>query len=311
VVDGIPILLPDEVERRRTGEQDWLRHPDVPGPLTFYNSPAEQDKFCRDRMDAIRDEVVSWFRQAPAEGPTLEIGSGKGPLQGIGEDHVALDYSLTALQRYIEPAHQRVCGTADALPFPDGTFGFVYSVTTLEHVRLVGRAFEEIDRVLRPGGLAYLAPAWHCMQDHCEGTLVRPYRDLTPRQKLMKLTFPLRSSILYKGAVTFPGRVLRRGVWHLAGGRPTRLRYNNLRPDYSHFWIADSDAVSRVDSHEGALFFHSRGYEVLRPGGAAIRQLLARHHAVVVRKPARPAGAAGSVTTGALTAQPGREAVSH
>lgn len=44
--------------------------------------------------------------------------------------------------------------TADALPFPDGSFDLVYSVAVLEHVPKPAETVAEIRRVLRPGGLA-------------------------------------------------------------------------------------------------------------------------------------------------------------
>jgi hypothetical protein len=63
------------------------------------------------------------------------------------------------------------------------------------------------------------------------------------------------------------------------------MRFTRLKPDYERFWMSDSDACSRLDVHEGCLFFHSRGYEVLSPGASTLRQVLARHAPVVVRKP--------------------------
>jgi SAM-dependent methyltransferase len=216
----------------------------------------------------------------------LEIGSGKGGLQGVGGDYVALDYSFTALASHIAPAHQRVCGTAERLPFRDASFRFVFSITALEHVPRAAEAFEEIDRVLKPGGIAYLWPAWHCVQYNCEGIPVRPYRDLTLRQKLVKLSLPARRHALVKGAASLPARLVRRTAWVLSGRPPTTLRFGKLKPDYETFWLSDSDAASRLDSHEGTLFFHSRGYEMLRPGQALSRQLFARHEPVIARKAA-------------------------
>jgi hypothetical protein len=144
----------------------------------------------------------------------------------------------------------------------------------------------EIDRVLAPGGVAYLLPAWHCVQYVCDGVRMRPYRDLTVGQKLAKLALPIRSKPIVKALGTLPSRAARRAMWRITGARPTTMRYRRLRAEYEHFWESDCDACSRIDSHEGVLFFKSRGYELLNPVGGAIRQLLTRHEAVVVRKPA-------------------------
>ena len=48
-------------------------------------------------------------------------------------------------------------GVAESLPFPDDSFDAVTSFDVLEHVEDPFRAFEEIARVLRPGGRAWLA----------------------------------------------------------------------------------------------------------------------------------------------------------
>lgn len=294
VVDGIPILLPDEADRKRVLGENWFEGKASESPLDFYNNTQDHGQYCRSELPAFRAELESWIGKVAGQGPILEIGSGKGALQGIAQDYVALDYSYTALKEYIRPEHQRVCGTAERLPFPDRSVALVYSVAALEHVPEADRAFAEIDRVLKPGGIAYLAPAWHCMQDNCEGIPVRPYADLSWRQRVRKLTLPLRSLPAFKAGVAVPLRMARRVRWALSGRRAEALQFTRLRPDYSRFWMSDSDAVARLDSHEGCLFFHSRGYELLRPGPAWWRQVFFRHGPVVARKGGRfPKGRLG------------------
>ena len=293
VVAGIPVLIADRGERRDAAESDWATGAARARPLDFYNRTDDHDGYCRSQLEEIRAEMTGYLAQASAAVaglPVLEIGSGKGALQGFGGEYTAYDYSLTALGRYVDPRHQRVCGSAERLPFADGAFRFVFTIATLEHVPGADRAFAEIERVLAPGGVAYLAPAWHCVQYNCEGIPVRPYGDLDLRQKLVKLTLPLRRNLLVKAAGTFPGRFARRLLWS-RDPRPTPLHFDRLRPDYQTFWMSDSDAASRIDSHEGCLFFASRGYDVLRPGPGAARQLLFRHGALVARKPGQAPGA--------------------
>jgi SAM-dependent methyltransferase len=284
VVEGVPVLLADPGERRDAAERSFSQGSARARPLDFYNRTDDHDGFCRSQLEDIRADMQRWLDASRASGPVLEIGSGKGALQGFGGDYTALDYALTALLRYLRPEHQRVCGSASRLPFRDGAFRFVFTIAALEHVPEAALAFGEIERVLAPGGVAYLAPAWHCVQYNCEGIPVRPYRDLDLSQKLVKATLPLRQNVALKALGTLPGRLARRARWSLRPG-PTSLRFERLRPDYETFWMSDSDAASRLDAHEACLFFHSRGYEVLAPGASAARQLLARHHPVVVRKP--------------------------
>ena len=290
VIDGIPVLLPDRAQRDRIAQTDWSK-PEITsdtgasGPIDFYNKATYEEIYARAEQSWERADIDRWLGAAPLKGPVLEIGSGRGGLQGVGDDYVALDYSFTALRKHIDPKYQRVCGTADRLPFFDDTFGFVFTVTALEHVPEAGRAFDEVHRVLKPGGVAYLSPAWHCVQWVCDGVRVRPYRELNLRQKWTKLTLPVRRHALAKALTTLPGRVVRRAAWGASGRSPTSFKFKKLRAEYEHFWESDCDACSRLDSHEACLFFQSRGYDVMQPGGGTVRQLLARHQPVVVRKP--------------------------
>ena len=238
----------------------------------------------RPNLDHYRYQIEKALGSDGARGAVLEIGSGQGQLQGIGNPYVALDYSHYSVSNFIEKDHVRACADAAKMPFADGTFSGLFSLTCLEHVPDARSAFAEIDRILAPGGIAFLLPAWHCVQYNCEGIPVRPYSDLTIRQKLIKISLPLLRSRPYKAMMTLPGRILRRGLWTIRK-RPTQLRFKTLTPDYVNRWCSDSDAIARIDSHEGCLFFHSRGYEIRNPGRAIANHLFAGHDALIVVKP--------------------------
>ena len=284
VVDGIPILLPDKQERDRVAQTNWGDTATTAQPLDFYNQTRDHDEYCRSELDVVRVEIDKWLPSRKSTGPTLEIGSGKGALQGAGDNYVALDYSFTALQTHIKSNFVRVCATAERMPFADNTFAFIFTVAALEHVPNADLAFNEIHRILKPGGIAFLCPAWHCAQYNCDGLPVRPYKDLSFTKKLAKFALPVLQKTAYKALMRIPGRIIRRGIWSLSK-KPTRFRFKKLKPDYQHFWLSDSDAASSLDSHEGCLFFQSRGYDVLNPGSSAKAQLACRHIGVVVRKP--------------------------
>jgi SAM-dependent methyltransferase/uncharacterized protein YbaR (Trm112 family) len=303
VVSGIPILLPDPQERERIVKTNWdaaggENGGDAGGAgdggaaasaLSFYNKTAHNVDHRRDQDErAVIERALAQVAPAAAGAAVLEIGTGAGRFQGTGGDdrYVALDYGFTALRDYLDPRYQRVCGTAEALPFPDASFGFVFTLDALEHVPRADLAFAEIDRVLGPGGVALVAPAWHCRQYVCDGVLVLPYHELSFAKKLTKATLPIRESAPMRAATMIPPRVLRRFAWIAGGRKPTRLKYRRLRANYERPLCSDSDACSSIDSHEGSLFFASRGYDVLSPGPAASQQILGRHVRLTVRKPA-------------------------
>lgn len=290
VVDEIPVLLPDAQERVSVAGLEGSEHEVDAGQAgtaaAFYNQTRDHDQYCRSSLDETRGWIESWIEKLglPGSGTVLEIGSGKGALQGIGERYMALDYSFSALRTYVRPEHDRVCGTASQLPLPDASVSMVFTVAALEHVPEAGDSIREIERVLMPGGWAFLLPAWHCTQANCEGLPVRPYGDLSVSQKLRKVVLPVTTKPLVKAAMTLPGRAARRTFWALRGRPAQDFAFRRLRPTYDTFYMSDSDAASRLDSHEACLFFSARGYDVLsHPTGKA--QLLARHESVVVRKP--------------------------
>jgi SAM-dependent methyltransferase len=192
---------------------------------------------------------------------------------------VALDLSLSALRRNLV-GHAGLCATADLIPLASASCRFVFSVQTLEHIPSTDRAFEEIDRVLAPRGVAYLAPAWHCRPWVADGIPVRPYRDLRWKQRVVKMSIPIRESIIVRSATSIPWRVWRRLTQTGIGP----LRFKRLRSNYEHFWMSDSDACASIDSHEAILFFERRGYELLNPRGGVVSRLLFRAGPIIVRK---------------------------
>jgi len=283
VVGGIPVLLSDTDLVRQLVETDWGTSAVGGDTVNFYNRLQDQDSYCRDELNETREDISRYLETLAVNGPVLDVGSGKGPLQGVANDYHALDLSLTALDRNIDPSHVRVCASAEELPFPDDYFRCICSVAALEHVPRADLAFEEIDRTLKPGGLLYLLPAWHCEQYNCEGIPVRPYRDLSWRQRLTKLLLPLYRSPLFKACHAVPWRIYRR-IGAAINRTPRKLAFGKLNPDYEQFWLSDSDAASRIDIHESCLFFQSRGYRILSPGDSSLKQILARHVPLVAIK---------------------------
>jgi SAM-dependent methyltransferase len=95
-------------------------------------------------------------------GPTLEIGPGTGDLLSVLAEHGLEPHGLERSPRMIARARRKlrarggpvpplVRGSAEAIPFADGTFGAV--VTTFPSAWVFRPAtWAEVARVLRPGG---------------------------------------------------------------------------------------------------------------------------------------------------------------
>jgi SAM-dependent methyltransferase len=175
VIGSIPILLEDDAVRAQLASESLLDA----GRVAFY----QNDEEYLPSSDVLSQPLLpSALASATGIGPVLEVGSGRGAFRSIAPDYVALDLSLSALRRNLT-GHPALCATADLIPLESASCRFVFSVQTLEHIPTTDRAFEEIDRVLAAGGVAYLAPAWHCRSWVRDGIPVRPYRDLTWKQR--------------------------------------------------------------------------------------------------------------------------------
>jgi SAM-dependent methyltransferase len=90
--------------------------------------------------------------------PTLDLGCGFGEFGGVFFEepaHVGLDVNRADLRIVPERGPYRHLVQADGrrLPFRDGAFASVLSVSVLEHIDGVQQAIAEVWRVLQPGGV--------------------------------------------------------------------------------------------------------------------------------------------------------------
>jgi SAM-dependent methyltransferase len=104
----------------------------------------------------------------------LDLGAGYGAVTGelvrrARGPVVALDCATAALREGVAAfaGAQRTGGDALRLPFADAIFDLVFTQLTLLWVQPVARALDEIQRVLRPGGvLVALEPDYGGMIEH-------------------------------------------------------------------------------------------------------------------------------------------------
>jgi SAM-dependent methyltransferase len=217
-------------------------------------------------------------RYALASRQCVEIGCGRGLFQDLVDDYTGVDYSDSA-RKFL---HKKfVCASATSLPLPDNSFDAAWSFAVLEHIPEPEPALAEMRRVLRPGGLLLLSPAWQCRPWAADGYPVRPYSDFGLFGKLIKASIPIRNSVAYRSCFIFPRRVARLAVC-AATRRPMKFRFRRLKANYEKFWMSDSDACSAMDPYEAILWFRSRGDTCLDPP-TGLRQFFFRTGPLVLR----------------------------
>jgi SAM-dependent methyltransferase len=124
----------------------------------FEAHPGRYDSWFQRHRAAYQSELLAVRALLPRGGRGVEIGVGTGRFATPLGICWGLDPS-PAMQRYAARRGVNVTsGTAESLPFEEGSFDTVLSVTTICFVDDVQRMLAEARRVLRPGGR--LVPAF-------------------------------------------------------------------------------------------------------------------------------------------------------
>ena len=91
----------------------------------------------------------------------LDVGGGPGffrtAFEGAGATYYALDADVGELSGMGDIASGTVIGSGMQLPFADDSLDVVYSSNVLEHVSDPWRMADEMLRVTRPGGVAFIS----------------------------------------------------------------------------------------------------------------------------------------------------------
>jgi SAM-dependent methyltransferase len=242
----------------------------------FYDAD-DPARWGRPEMPEQHQVTAGWVARANITGPSLELGCGVCALAYVAPRYVGLDLAFRALTTARAP---RVCGDMEQLPFGDNSVELVFSWAAIEHVPHPERVLEEVARVLRPGGMAVLAPAWHCRPWAAEGLEFRPYDALTATQKIRKALIPFRNALLWRALFELPRRLARELEMRF---HAPPFRYHRLQPNLTEYVGTDCDAFTSMDPHAAIVWFAARGWDVLTHATMRAR-LLARHEPVVVRK---------------------------
>jgi ubiquinone/menaquinone biosynthesis C-methylase UbiE len=113
------------------------------------NTPIEVNRHVR--------RVERYLRPRAAD-RVLEIGCGRGfltrQIQRIAPATTGIDLNPQAISNAVTDDLRNM--DARALAFPNAMFDKIYSFHAIEHIPDLGRAFAEMDRVLKPGGRVLL-----------------------------------------------------------------------------------------------------------------------------------------------------------
>jgi SAM-dependent methyltransferase len=245
---------------------------------TFYDREFSGDKYAVNISDHTHQPILrTLVEQYRLENSlVLEVGCGRGAFQDLVTHDVGVGLSVS-VGRYLRKPF--FCASATALPFHDNSFEAVWSIHVLEHVPDPEPALREMRRVLKPGGLLFLSPAWYCRPWVTQGYPVRSYSDLDLKGKTVKASIPLRNSVIFRAGYVMPrrlGRLILSGL----GVKPANLRYKQLSPNFEIYWMEDSDAVNSLDPFDVIDWFSARGDQCLNKNTLVSKLFIRTGHVI-------------------------------
>lgn len=101
----------------------------------------------------------SWRRRGIAQlpaGSVLDLGSGTGAAAPAFGDRQVVALDPVAEMLAMNPIRYRLVAVGEKLPFPDASFDGVFSAYVVRNLTSVADTLLEIERVLRPGGVAVM-----------------------------------------------------------------------------------------------------------------------------------------------------------
>lgn len=111
--------------------------------------------------EALADRAVGQLPSNPAHQTLLDLGCGPGvysrALTRAGACVISSEYDLGELQRSAAPIERPLVADGRRLPMPDAVFDCVVCSNVLEHTPEPFAIIDEIARVTRPGGWAYIS----------------------------------------------------------------------------------------------------------------------------------------------------------
>jgi SAM-dependent methyltransferase len=178
----------------------------------FLSERSDPEPFYR----PLADKSIAEFPFKVAQASVLDLGCGPGyytdALTKHGAEVVSTDLSESDLRRRVPALPRAAVSDGTRLPFRDSAFDGVFCSNMLEHTPDPGGIITEIERVLRPGGWAYVS--WTTWYSPWGGHAIAPFHYLGPRlgEKVYRAVLgePKGKNLPYRGLwPTHVGQVLR------------------------------------------------------------------------------------------------------
>lgn len=169
--------------------------PTTTGPAAVSPAPTRASKaelfrlFLSERDDPepfytkLADRSIAEFPFPLRDRLVLDLGAGPGhytaALARAGAKVVPIDLGEENMRKAADAGLAAVHTDAMRLPFPAGAFDGIFCSNMLEHVPEAGRVIDEIERVLAPGGWAWIS--WTNWYSPWGGHNITPFHYLGPR----------------------------------------------------------------------------------------------------------------------------------
>ena len=275
IVDGVPVIKNNISE-----DLDLFLSDKVYKNKSRIRSLNGEDLYF-EQSQVLWNYLPEFVNNYKVNGPSLEIGCGLGIFAERVPQFVGLDYSIDALLAEGFECFERVCASGELIPFSDETYELIFSLNTLEHVPLLDHSLKEIDRVLKPGGFLILKPAWNCMQYNCDGVPYLPFRQLSLKNRIIKLLLPILTTKVYKAVRRVPSRIFSEYLYK----EGLKLRWTRLKPRFDLMGkVADAEAFAQIDVYECIRWFTALGYQCISHP-TMFKRVTSGHDIVCLKKP--------------------------
>jgi SAM-dependent methyltransferase len=218
----------------------------------------------------LRDSVDFVRAVSPPPGALLDLGCGAGWSSVLfaesGYETTGMDLNAAAFEPRPRERLTFIEGDAMAIPFAEGSFDLVFAGAALEHVPDPPRVLAEMDRVLAPGGLAFVVGPNLLSVGLSLASIRRAVANRPVRRVFARGPTDTRRDVfgntLPEAAAAFVGTVGNL-VTKLASSEP---EFTMRTPDTLPPFHGDNDACYLCNPLDLERYFKAKGYAIEQNG---------------------------------------------